>query len=187
MSNKISTIIRVAVLTACVVLCVFAYVIYGDTIIPFRESITIPLLAAAVTAPFLYRRWAWLTTSANKYFNIVFHILFAGCIFYSAFLLCNFYISDPQSAYTEEAVVKSKEVKKSRKTRRIGRRRYAYDGMRYEYCLQVALPDNTLKEITVSRNIYNRTRIEYPIILSLEEGLFGYPVIKEISTKKTIY
>jgi len=187
MSDKISTIIRVVVLTACVVLCIFAYVIYGDTIIPFRESIAIPLLAAAVTAPFLYRKWTWLTTSANKYFNIVFHILFASSIFYSVFLLCNFYISDPQSAYTEEAVVKNKEVKKSRKTRRIGRRRYAYDGMRYEYCLQVALPDSKLKEIKVSMNTYNSTRIEYPIVLSLEKGLFGYPVIKEIKPKKRLY
>lgn len=185
MSNKILTVLRCAVLFVCLILYVLSYVIYGKTMICFWTPVIVALLVAAVSASFMAGRWRWLTTSENKILNILCHLFVVGCVVYSVFLLGNYYLADASSEHTEEVYVEKKTKVKRRKTRRVGRNRYVSDGYRYEYYIYVRRNDNnSLKEISVSLNVYNKLRTGAIADLEMQKGFFGYPVVTHVDRHK---
>lgn len=185
MSNKILTVLRCAVLFVCLILYVFSYVIYGKTMICFWTPVIVAVLVAAVSASFMAGRWRWLTTSDNKILNVSCHLFVVGCVVYSVFLLGNYYMADTNTTHTENVYVEKKEMVKRRKTRRVGRNRYVSDGYRYEYYIHVKREgDSGLKEISVSKSVYNRLRASSIADLEMRKGLFGYPVVTHVDRHK---
>lgn len=182
--KKLTYAIRIVILLVCFILCAVAYVIYGMTLIDFFFPIFVSFVIALGTTPFFCNKWKWFTTTGNKVVNTLCHMFIVCSIAYSTFMLCNYYMADSGSEYTEEVVVeKKKRIKKPQGTRRVRKMRYVSYGTRYEYYLDVVFSDSTRKEINVTLKDYNKVRTGKAIKLTLQKGLLGYPVIKQTNTR----
>ena len=154
----------------------FGCYIYERTLAALWIPVGVGLVVAIVTLP-LYKKWAWLTTVERKGVNMLCHVVCAGFIGYSLFLVGNYQLADMVSTQEETVTVLEKLVKEQKKTRRVGKHRYVSDGVRKEYYLKVAFEDGAIETLHVSTATYNKARKGKPKVLTLQKGGFGLPVI----------
>lgn len=99
------------------------------------------------------------------------------------FLLCIVFSGNNLLADADEyevtVTVLDKRMEQHEKRRKVGKHRYVSDGMRYEYYLEVAFDNGTVKTLHVSRAVYRNAQKGQPKALSLSQGGFGLPVIKQ--------
>ncbi len=115
----------------------------------------------------------WLTYVAGIVLS--FSVIMAG--FYSL----NFYKSKPGTASVCQAVVARKYTKERFRTKRLSRHR-SVRGEKYTvYCVDIELQGGWTKHFEVEAGEYARIRKGRKFDLDIEEGLFGVPVIKNMS------
>lgn len=158
-------------LTAC-------FTLYAKSIMPWWLPIPIGGVFAAMTFPILIIRWHRITGSSNRILNVASHTVTMGLIGASLFLSLNYFCTDQSSFKSVQATVSNKYRKEHERRRRVGRNRYIPDGHWYSYRLCLTLPDNVTKEIEVPLSEYNNTKIGTTRTLQLENGLFGFTIIK---------
>ena len=95
------------------------------------------------------------------------------------FLLCIVYLLADADEYEVTVTVLDKRMEQHEKRRKVGKHRYVSDGMRYEYYLEVAFDNGTVKTLHVSRAVYRNAQKGQPKALSLSQGGLGLPVIKQ--------
>ena len=156
-------ILRIFVVLAVLFSGTMGYVISEKTLAAWWIPVGVALAAGMLTLP-LYRKWIWLTTVENGIVNVLCHLVCVGSFCYVLFLSGNNLLADAEQ---------------HEKRRKVGKHRYVSDGMRYEYYLEVAFDNGTVKTLHVSRAVYRNAQKGQPKALSLSQGGLGLPVIKQ--------
>lgn len=170
-------ILRIFVVLAVLFSGTMGYVISEKTLVAWWIPVGVALAAGMLTLP-LYRKWIWLTTVENGIVNVLCHLVCVGSFCYVLFLSGNNLLADADE-YEVTVTVLDKRMEQHEKRRKVGKHRYVSDGMRYEYYLEVAFDNGTVKTLHVSRAVYRNAQKRQPKALSLSQGGFGLPVIKQ--------
>ena len=170
-------ILRIFVVLAVLFSGTMGYVISEKTLAAWWIPVGVALAAGMLTLP-LYRKWIWLTTVENRIVNVLCHLVCVGSFCYVLFLSGNNLLADADE-YEVTVTVLDKRMEQPEKRRKVGKHRYVSDGMRYEYYLEVAFDNGTVKTLHVSRAVYRNAQKGQPKALSLSQGGFGLPVIKQ--------
>lgn len=178
-SSRLHTTLVCIAATACVGLYAWAYAIFSKTVVAWWMPVGGALTISAATALFLSRSWRWLTKTDETLYNVLCHILAVSAVGYFAILGCNYFMADAASEHEESVVVEHK-IRRERDTyRRVGRNRMVKSGTRTVYSLDIVFDDGTEKRIPVTQREYNRTREGGSMTLTMQQGLLGFPVIKD--------
>ena len=110
--------------------------------------------------------------------DVLCHLVCVGSFCYVLFLSGNNLLADADE-YEVTVTVLDKRMEQHEKRRKVGKHRYVSDGMRYEYYLEVAFDNGTVKTLHVSRAVYRNAQKGQPKALSLSQGGLGLPVIKQ--------
>lgn len=170
-------ILRIFVVLAVLFSGTMGYVISEKTLAVWWIPVGVALAAGMLTLP-LYRKWIWLTTVENRIVNVLCHLVCVGSFCYVLFLSGNNLLADADE-YEVTVTVLDKRMEQHEKRRKVGKHRYVSDGMRYEYYLEVAFDNGTVKTLHVSRAVYRNAQKGQPKALSLSQGGLGLPVIKQ--------
>lgn len=170
-------ILRIFVVLAVLFSGTMGYVISEKTLVAWWIPVGVALAAGMLTLP-LYRKWIWLTTVENRIVNVLCHLVCVGSFCYVLFLSGNNLLADADE-YEVTVTVLDKRMEQHEKRRKVGKHRYVSDGMRYEYYLEVAFDNGTVKTLHVSRAVYRNAQKGQPKALSLSQGGLGLPVIKQ--------
>ena len=170
-------ILRIFVVLAVLFSGTMGYVISEKTLAAWWIPVGVALAAGMLTLP-LYRKWIWLTTVENGIVNVLCHLVCVGSFCYVLFLSGNNLLADADE-YEVTVTVLDKRMEQHEKRRKVGKHRYVSDGMRYEYYLEVAFDNGTVKTLHVSRAVYRNAQKGQPKALSLSQGGLGLPVIKQ--------
>lgn len=176
MKSVFIKVLRVLMLLVFIFSCGVGYVVYEDTLVDWWIPVGVAFVIAILTIP-LYKRWMWLTTMDGKVINSFCHLACVGAISYVLFLGGNYWFADSASTHEEKVMVQKKYVETYKKTRKVGKHRYVSGGVRKEYYLQVSFENGNVATLHVSLSTYNKTKTGQPKILTLQNGLFGLPVI----------
>lgn len=178
MNTLLMKIVRIVTVTAVLLSAAVGYILFEKTLAAWWIPVGVALAAALLTFP-LYRKWTWLTTTEDKTLNLLCHLVSVGALCYGLFLAGNYFLADADSQHDVSVTVIDKRMKQYEKRRRVGRRHYVPDGMRYEYYLTVSFDNGKVETLHVSRAVYQKARKGKPKVLSLSQGKFGLPVIKK--------
>ena len=170
-------ILRIFVVLAVLFSGTMGYVISEKTLAAWWIPVGVALAAGMLSLP-RYRKWIWLTTVENRIVNVLCHLVCVGSFCYVLFLSGNNLLADADE-YEVTVTVLDKRMEQHEKRRKVGKHRYVSDGMRYEYYLEVAFDNGTVKTLHVSRAVYRNAQKRQPKALSLSQGGFGLPVIKQ--------
>ena len=170
-------ILRIFVVLAVLFSGTMGYVISEKTLVAWWIPVGVALAAGMLTLP-LYRKSIWLTTVENRIVNVLCHLVCVGSFCYVLFLSGNNLLADAD-VYEVTVTVLDKRMEQHEKRRKVGKHRYVSDGMRYEYYLEVAFDNGTVKTLHVSRAVYRNAQKGQPKALSLSQGGLGLPVIKQ--------
>ena len=156
-------ILRIFVVLAVLFSGTMGYVISEKTLVAWWIPVGVALAAGMLTLP-LYRKWIWLTTVENGIVNVLCHLVCVGSFCYVLFLSGNNLLADADE-YEVTVTVLDKRMEQHEKRRKVGKHRYVSDGM--------------VKTLHVSRAVYRNAQKGQPKALSLSQGGFGLPVIKQ--------
>lgn len=122
-----------------------------------------------------------ITRFKRPLWNIMAGLILSFAVFCGTLYSLNFYIADETSAVEYSAAVLSKFSEEHYHVRRISRNRVRR-GEKYKvYYINIALPDGRSKKIEVPVSEFIRIKEGKRIKLLMETGLFGIPVIKNLS------
>lgn len=171
---------RFVVPAVALILYIAGYVWYQKTVVAWWVPLVVAAVIALLSLPMLHRRWSRLTDSDNPTINGLYHFYIVCALFYAGLLGGNYAFSDNASARRETVTV-VRRIERTRKEYRYLRhhRRVPTGKTIHSYYLQVAFADSTRKRIPVSGTLYRKTRANGTIVLSLQRGFLGSPVIKE--------
>lgn len=178
-SQIVNYSIRIIIPTACLFLGVWGYVLFERTIIPWW----IPVVAATVfgifLSPFLLPLSKMITTSQERWVNIMCSLAMADTLCYFALLGSNYWLADTGTAHKEDVTVVEKIKEQHNKYRRSGRGRVISTGeYYYNYFYVVKFSDGTLKKTPANPKSYHRTRTNSTITLNIQKGALGIDVIR---------
>lgn len=176
MNDKIIHALRYAIPVICLAAAVGGYSAYEMTLVAWWLPVAAAIVTAAATAAPSADGWRWLTTSRSKAVNAACHLLIAGSLSYAACLLGNRLFTDGKS-YEMSCTVDSKFQKTHTTYRTTTHRRRIPTGKRTNYYLRLTLDDGSTKTLHVQPEVYNRTKSGCRKRLTLQRGLFGFPVI----------
>ena len=118
--------------------------------------------------------WSSQSLCALASSAIVF-LIFSG-IYYSA----NYYGADGDSRRDLPVEVTAKFSEEHYRSKRVARNRYTRGEKYMVYKIEILLPDGRQKKLDVPFNTYKNARVGQDINLSVEDGLLGSPVIRNI-------
>lgn len=155
-----------------------AMVLHGQTLVDWQLTLGCGMLSAAGLTALLFRHLAWLTRTANRWVNgIAGMVMFTSAIM-AAFYALNYYGADDTTIHTERVMIDGKFRREHYRSRRVGRHTMARGERYYTYHINVMFADGRRKEIALSTGEYARVRTGDSIDYTMEQGLFGIPVIK---------
>lgn len=179
-------VVRLAVPAAALMLYVAGYVWYRKTLVAWWLPVVAAATIALLSLPMLRARWRWLTRSESGAINGLCHFYVAGALLYAGLLGGNYALADDSTCRRETVAVVGRTERTRREYRYLRHHRRVPTGKTiHTYCLEVVFADSTRKKIPVPASLYKRTRTENEIVLPVQRGFFGSPVIKE-RTKESV-
>lgn len=179
------TIFRWSMFALLTVMYIGTYVLYENTLLDVGWFIII-IAGVAVTAPFIYGRWKWMTGTDNSLLNMLAYMYGMGAVCSLGLLGGNFCKTGAHASIeTVEVSVVQKIRSEHMRYQRLGRHRYRQNGVRYSYGLQVIFSDSTVKKLAVPRSIYNKVKEGCTLMVVLRKGAFGFPVIMGFQSEKS--
>ncbi|MCM1079478.1 MAG: hypothetical protein NC344_09900 [Bacteroidales bacterium] len=177
MKKKILNAVRVMVMLVALVLGILGYVCYERTLVDWWLPVLVAVVIAVVTVPLMRGRWSWLV-GEDRTFDLLCHLYVTGCLAYFLFLCGNYFLASKESMH-EETVTVEERKHTTRDTGYRSGRRYRRSGRQtHSYYLSVRLEDGSLKDMPVTSKYYSRVRTGGTIDIRLQDGAFGFRVIK---------
>lgn len=181
MSAKWRSAILVIAGVGCIVAAIFGWLVYDKTLVDIAIPIGLSIGGVMVTSPISCKLWRWLTGSDNRWHNMACNLAVTGSVVFAAFLSANFYLADQSSGYTENITIENKWRKTHDTYQRIRRHSYRKTGVRYTYHMDVRFSSGFRKEMQIQRPAYNRYKTGGTYTFTMQRGLFGFPVIKDLN------
>lgn len=152
--------------------------IQSNTIIEWWKPVAASAVIALAGTAVLHKVFRPIFRNKIKYleypiaFAVIFSIILCGL--YST----NYFMSDPTTRHEYSVPVVNKYSKERYRTKRVGRR--TVRGEKYmTYYIQIKLPDGQIKSYNRPVGEYVRIKRGQKLKISVEEGLYGVPVIKK--------
>lgn len=174
--SKKEAILWIGAILIVILAYVFSLALYGRTLADWWEPLGLAL-GVSLVVWMAVRGWLirlWQGTSV--YLILLGHMVFMTGVALSVILGLNMWYADGETIHQEQVTVESRYRETHYHSQRVGRR-YRQGAPYYTYFLRVKFENGRRKDIEVSLQRYNRTRIGSEITLELETGLLGYPVI----------
>lgn len=152
--------------------------IQSNTIIEWWKPATTCAVAALAGTVLFHKRLRLLKQENIKYleYPTAFAIIFS--IMLCSFYCMNFFMSDQSTRQEYSVPVINKYSKEKYRTKRVGRR--TVRGEKYmTYYIQLRLPDGHIKSYDRPIGEYTKIKRGQQLNISVEDGLFGIPVIKK--------
>lgn len=173
-----STLGIMAAVLALMVLGGGAAYFYANTLVEWWLPLTIALCAALLAWVLLKGRWERRWPDTYGWLRCAVHFLFFTVLAGFAVLGANYAGADDATLHEEQVAVERKYREKHYRSRRVGRGRYVKGEPYYTYKVEARFADGRLKSFELPLTEYNRTRQGGQMVLGLEEGLLGWPVVK---------
>ena len=171
--NALLVILSVIIL----ILLGMSAVIQSDTIIEWWKPVGICGVVSIPIGLLLRNICGRLTGLQNSLINSVAGIIIVFSAALCAFYCLNYYRSDHTTARHYSVEVVNKYSQERYRSKRIGRR--TVRGEKYHvYYIVIQLPDGKKKKYERPVGEFSRTRIGKKVPITMEDGLFGIPVIK---------
>lgn len=175
------SIAMIVVASVSLILLGMAAVLHDKTLVAWWIPVAVCAAIAVPCAVVLQVLIGRLTQFGKTIWNVLTAWGVAFSCLIGLFYILNFYNADAASVREYSAPVIRKYAKDRYHTRRVSRNRVVRGEKYRVYFLSIELPDSKLKEIEVSLSDYNRVKAGKQLSLQLETGLFGVPVIKNMT------
>lgn len=162
----------------CISMLGLSMVFYRDTLMPWWVPVGTGLAVGLLSGIPLHDKWSRLTATSSRWLNYLCHVAVATSVWIFAVIGGNYLFADATTAHQERVVVEDKTRETHHKTRRVSRRVYTQGAPYYVYVLTVRFYDGRTKDMTVKQKKYSRTHIGDTLTVHMQQGLFGYPVMK---------
>lgn len=150
----------------------------NNTFISIAKVIGISLIAASLLSVPLTPLWKRLTGFKTPALNILCSSVFLTGFFSALFLIINFWYSEPEGRHMEKAVVERKYSETRHRSKRISRNRYTRGEEYKVYYIDVCFDSRCSKTLSVTMRQYGKIHRGDTLLLPVEKGFFGFPVIK---------
>ncbi len=179
--NVLRAVAMIVVVAVTLILLGTASVLHDKTLVAWWIPVAVCAAIAVPCALGLQGIIGRLTQFGKRIWNVLtaWVVVFSSLI--GLFYILNFYNTDAASVREYSAPVIRKYTQDRYHTRRVSRNRVVRGDKYRVYFITIELPDGRLKKIEVSLSQYNRIKTEKQLSLQLETGLFGVPVIKNMS------
>ncbi len=154
-------------------------VLYHDTMVQWWVPVGVGAFLGVLSWPLTRRVWPRVTGTCRGIINFPCNLLLVGVVTSALFLGINYWGASPSSAETIETTVSGKYRKQHTRYRRLNRRTRVADGYWYSYRIVIGLPDGREKEIEVPLSEYNHIKTGSRHELTVQQGAFGFNVIKD--------
>lgn len=175
---RFSTGWTVALSSVALVGYVCAFVLKNFTMVDFSRAMFVCFLVAAAAGLFVWRLFAAVSGSIRFSVNYLIACVFLTGLFSGMFFMLNFCFSSVSTDHDEKVAVVRKYKETRYRMKRIARNRYVRGERYYEYYIDCRYGDGSVKPMLVSVSRFNRLRSGDSIGVGIEEGLFGFPVVK---------
>lgn len=152
--------------------------IQGYTLVEWWKPVCGCGLLGLVASGRLHKAMRRLTGTTGAALNYAAAFVLSFSMVSGCFYAVNFYQSDAGSRQVCSALVVSKYAKEHYRVRRVSRHTAARGEKYYTYHVGVRLPDGREKSVAMPVDEYVKVRKGQRVSISVEEGLFGIPVIK---------
>ncbi len=167
-------------IVTCLLLVIFAYTVYEETLIDRWVPVAVSLAVAVPLAPMAGRMWAKVSILNVRWFNIVSAVVLVGSLVYSSILLVNKYCGEGDWRYQERCVIEKKERSTHSRTQRVGRRTIRSAGSYYKYHFRLRMSDGREKDVSIKAQEYKKANVGDTVTVVLKSGYLGYPVVEEV-------
>ena len=179
MGNKRTTVFYVIIFLVAAIGLGMACVLQRNTLVEWWKPAAMCLLPGCAVGVLLGRVFSLVSATGNRVANYLAGVAVAFSLTLGGFYALNFYRSRPATAVVAEAVVVNKFTEE--RTRGGGGRRHHGTREKYTaYCVVIEVEDGWKKKFDVSAGEYVKIRTGRKFSLDVEEGLFGFPVIKNM-------
>lgn len=184
-NNKIWQVVKAVIgsffMSACLMLGMWGFVIYENTLIDWWIPALIAFAMAVVLAKPFGRLWKKASFPSVKWLDAALCVMAMGSLSYFGILAVNTFCADDSAQYEERVLIVEKRKSVHSRTHRVGRHSYRSAGSYYKYHFELQFSDGRLKEQTVSSKEYKKAKSHGDTVtVVLKKGYFGYPVVEEI-------
>lgn len=150
---------------------------YANTIVEWWLPTAISVAGALILWVPLKKMWARGWPDGAVVVRLLVHLVILTALIECSLLAANSIGADTAATVEQSAQVVRKYEQKQYRSRRLGTRRYIKGEPYYTYHIELLLPDQRRKTLTLSREHYNRVAQNRPYPLTIAPGLLGWPVI----------
>lgn len=159
-------------------LAVGIILIYRDTLISPGHLFLISVLSAVILWFPMRGMYKVILSNLNRYLQFLIHTVFASLICCFLFLWINSRFAYESTLRIERAEVVAHYREKHYRSQRVSRHSYRRGEPYYVYVVALRFPSGSEKNFRLSLSQYNRLRTGLSISISVREGFFGFPVVK---------
>lgn len=163
---------------AAAALAVGIILIYRDTLISPGLLFLISVLSAVILWFPMRGMYKVILSNLNRYLQFMIHTFFALLICCFLLLWINSRFADESTLRIERAEVVAHYREKHYRSQRVSRHSYRRGEPYYVYVVALRFPSGSEKNFRLSLSQYNRLRTGLSISVSVREGFFGFPVVK---------
>lgn len=173
----------IAVVMLGVVMFALAQVIYSQTLARWWIPVLLALIPTAAFIPLCRELWSRLLKTRGFLPCLGMNVVLFFPMFYLLVLGMNSWFASDSGRHTERVEVADKYSKQHQRYRRVSRRTRIPDGYTTSYHLLLRFADGRTKEQQVDFTLYRRARMHSMRELEVDNGLFGWKVIRTQSNR----
>lgn len=179
MGKKNATIFYVIIFLVAAIGLGMSCALQRNTLVEWWKPAALCLVPGCLVGVALGRVFVLKSPSGSQPANYLAGVAVAFSLTLGGFYSLNFYKSRPDTAAVVEAVVAKKYTEE--RTRGGGGRRHHGTREKYTaYCVRIEVDGGWKKDFDVKAGEYVKIRTGRKFNLDVEEGLFGFPVIKDM-------
>lgn len=162
-----------------------AVAIYGVTLISPVWPILVGLAGGVLTGTLFWKYWIHVSGTSSFYINFLINIVATAGIWAALLLGINMWGARSESGHDEKVVVERRFAETHHRSKRVGRR-YVAQGEPYKvYYVEIAMPDDRRKKLSVGYSEYSRICTGDSVTVSVNRGLLGFPLVRDCNSGKS--
>lgn len=151
--------------------------LYGHTLVNPVTVICVAVAVALVLCPVSIKLFKRISPTLNRLVAFLIHMVTLTSVTLFAIFALNYFCANEDSAKDHEAVVVSR-YSEEHTSGSTGRRHHHTQRKYRVYYIRLRFDNGRTKDVQISLNRYNRTRIGEKYTIKVSDGLFGMPVVK---------
>lgn len=180
MNETLTKLVRLLMALLVTGMAYWGHILFESTVVPRWIPMGVAGILAVSTIR-LSKRWRVLTSSSNNIANVICHLVCVVCVGCWLVMASNYYLRDKENPQEVAVSITERHAENKERQNKIGKHRYRTTIVR-KYYIEVVFGDGTVKKLDVSHAFYDAVQGDI-LPLVLEKGLWGFPVITNLSVK----